>query len=342
MGHSKKLAKLVLLLGIGVAADFGDREGVVVLLHGTTEVSSIAFENSQAQIITQLREQNAKLVLENAKLAAMAISTAVPTDGPRQVLSLEALQAQWRSWHTDLCSDTKPGPADAPPVLIEEHHDQYAVTPYHTIQCHRPKDSEDNGDATQRVVIPIIEHIHNLTGSLGMNYSLAYGTMLGAYRHHGFIPWDNDADVQMLAGDIARLTLALSQSATGKGPKLYIPKYMQWIVRSGQDSDIIAIKVADARTGYYVDVFAVDLEGDKACYPMCLQHTPGCRCMPASWVYPVQACQFGRTAAYCVNEPKKYLVNMYGDIGIHGAFGGHRHSTEGIVTFAGILAPKLP
>jgi hypothetical protein len=89
MGHSKKLAKLVLLLGIGVAADFGDREGVVVLLHGTTEVSSIAFENSQAQIITQLREQNAKLVLENAKLAAMAISTAVPTDGPRQVLSLE-------------------------------------------------------------------------------------------------------------------------------------------------------------------------------------------------------------------------------------------------------------
>jgi hypothetical protein len=175
-----------------------------------------------------------------------------------------------------------------------------------------------------------------------MNYSLAYGTMLGAYRHHGFIPWDNDADVQMLAGDIARLTLALSQSATGEGPKLNIPKYMQWIVRSGKDSDIIAIKVADARTGYYVDVFAVELEGDEACYPECLQSTPGCRCTPVSWVYPVQACQFGSTVAYCMNEPKKYLVNMYGNIGINGRFGaGDSHSTEGIMTFFAAILRKL-
>ena len=165
--------RFVMLLGIGVAADFGDREGVVVSLSDTIEVSRGVWLHEQ------LRKQNAKLVLlasnitqlvlENARLAALhagampnltgSVISAVPTvvstliDGPPQALSLEALQAQWRAWHTDLCSsDTKPDPADAPQVLIEEHHDQYAVTPDHTIQCYRSEDSEDN-NGVQRAVM---------------------------------------------------------------------------------------------------------------------------------------------------------------------------------------------
>lgn len=44
-----------------------------------------------------------------------------------------------------------------------------------------------------------------------LRYSLAYGTLIGAVRHKGFIPWDNDMDIMMPRPDFERM-LALCET----------------------------------------------------------------------------------------------------------------------------------
>lgn len=51
----------------------------------------------------------------------------------------------------------------------------------------------------------ILDEIHRVCTEHGLRYSLAYGTLLGAVRHKGFIPWDDDVDVMMPREDYNQL-----------------------------------------------------------------------------------------------------------------------------------------
>ncbi len=45
--------------------------------------------------------------------------------------------------------------------------------------------------------IEILDHIDFFCKTHNLKYSLAYGTLIGAVRHKGFIPWDDDIDIMM-------------------------------------------------------------------------------------------------------------------------------------------------
>lgn len=57
----------------------------------------------------------------------------------------------------------------------------------------------------QNRMILILKYFIQLCESNGLRYWCAGGTMLGAVRHKGFIPWDDDIDVFMPRSDYERL-----------------------------------------------------------------------------------------------------------------------------------------
>ncbi|MDO4493091.1 MAG: LicD family protein [Clostridia bacterium] len=118
----------------------------------------------------------------------------------------------------------------------------------------------------QTVELEILKAVKAFCEQNGIRYFLAGGTLLGAVRHKGFIPWDNDIDIAMPRPDYETFRKTFGT----RGP------YRVMGPEDGNDYIYPFIKVVDTRTrlieqavrmkieglGLYIDVFPVDGFGD--------------------------------------------------------------------------------
>lgn len=56
-----------------------------------------------------------------------------------------------------------------------------------------------------KVLLSAMKDIDRICRENGLRYYLYAGTLLGAVNHQGFIPWDDDVDIVMFAGDFYKL-----------------------------------------------------------------------------------------------------------------------------------------
>lgn len=70
--------------------------------------------------------------------------------------------------------------------------------------------SEQHLNDTQRYILYVLQEVTRVLEELNIPYFMQGGTMLGAIRHGGFIPWDDDVDLGIPRADYDRLLKEVS------------------------------------------------------------------------------------------------------------------------------------
>ena len=59
--------------------------------------------------------------------------------------------------------------------------------------------------------IEVLEEIGKVCQKYNIQYFSSWGTLLGAVRHNGFIPWDDDIDITMKREDLRKFLAVAKQ-----------------------------------------------------------------------------------------------------------------------------------
>lgn len=90
-----------------------------------------------------------------------------------------------------------------------------------------------------------------------LKYWLDGGTLLGAVRHKGFIPWDDDIDIAMLRDDYEKVIEAFKKSS--RNPDIFAS-----VRRNNLKNSLYFIKIQHKKCPHlFVDIFPFDTYGEK-------------------------------------------------------------------------------
>ena len=114
----------------------------------------------------------------------------------------------------------------------------------------------------QTCELDILKNVARICDEYDIDYYISSGTLLGAVRHKGFIPWDDDIDIIIKLEDIKRFKKACKHLTPPE--KFFVQDY-----KSDRGTPYISLKVRNTKTfmpeienattnqGIWIDVFPV-------------------------------------------------------------------------------------
>ena len=78
-------------------------------------------------------------------------------------------------------------------------------------------------EGLQSCLLQMLVAFREFTEQYGLTFFLVGGSALGAHRHQGFIPWDDDVDIAMMRGDFEKMERIMEQIGNRIGEFAYSP-----------------------------------------------------------------------------------------------------------------------
>ena len=116
----------------------------------------------------------------------------------------------------------------------------------------------------QLASLDILRELDRICKANGLRYFITAGTLLGAVRHGGFIPWDDDIDVAMPRRDFNKLSKIAEKELRGgyfyqdTRSEPYYPFLFSKIRKDGEEVYEPVLADFNMHKGRYIDIFPLD------------------------------------------------------------------------------------
>lgn len=117
----------------------------------------------------------------------------------------------------------------------------------------------------QTMMLDMLKWFHGFCEENNITYYVLGGTMLGAARHNGYIPWDDDIDIGIPREDYSRL-LACKEQLFGKEKRYVLETYLDgdskfdyaYAKLYDTSTTLIENRRARLKRGLFLDIFPLD------------------------------------------------------------------------------------
>ena len=117
-------------------------------------------------------------------------------------------------------------------------------------------------DELKVLQMDVLSAVHRFCEANNLRYSLACGSMLGAARHKGYIPWDDDIDIYLLREDYDRMIELFPDLLEGRYKFCTLERDKKWGLPFGKVCDTKTVLEAGVYHSYdlgvNIDVFPID------------------------------------------------------------------------------------
>lgn len=121
-------------------------------------------------------------------------------------------------------------------------------------------------DELKLIQLDILQALHDFCIENNIKYSLGCGTMLGAVRHKGYIPWDDDIDFYVMRNDYERLIKIFPNVYKGDYELICLERDKEWgrsYAKAFHNKTILIEDTTERkRIGIGIDVYAIDYVPD--------------------------------------------------------------------------------